>query len=153
MTFRPPGSAGPPSSLRPLLDALAALLASEVFHIAATLQNHSEPQAPHPFGPSAHVASAVITAALMVWVGRRGRLAAPLTALAGAFMAVVAIADHIIPIQWSFNTPYAHGATGLQWLSVFVGIAAGAGGVAGLRAMRAPVRAGEPAARVTADVS
>lgn len=151
MTFRHPDPPRPPASPRPLLVALAALLASEIFHIAATLQNHSEPQAPHPFGPAAHVASAVLTAALMVWVGRRGPLAAPLTALAGGSVAVAAIAYHVIPTQLAFNNPFAHGATGLQWLSVFVGIAAGISCVVvGLRATRWPVTDGEPAPGVRA---
>ena len=151
MTSGGPGSPGPPVSSRSLLVALAALLASEVFHIAATLQNHSEPQAPHPFGPAAHVAGSVLTAALMVWVGRRGPLAAPLTALAGGSVAVAAIAYHVIPTQLAFNNPFAHGATGLQWLSVFVGIAAGISCVVvGLRATRWPVTDGEPAPGVRA---
>ena len=103
MTFRHPDPPRPPASPRPLLVALAALLASEIFHIAATLQNHSEPQAPHPFGPAAHVASAVLTAALMVWVGRRGPLAAPLTALAGGSVAVAAIDSASTVASWAYG--------------------------------------------------
>ena len=93
----------------------------------------------------------VLTAALMVWIGRRGPLADPLSALAGGSVAVAAIAYHVIPTQLAFNNPFAHGATGLQWLSVFVGIAAGISCVVvGLRATRWPVTDGEPAPGVRA---
>lgn len=123
---------------RRLTIPVTALLATEVFHIAATLANDGQPTAHHAnFGPPAHILAVVFTAGLLVWI-RLGRPhARTLTAIAGAAVVGAAAIYHIAPIESDYLNPFRDGATAAQWVSVGAGLAAGVWCIAvGLRAPR-----------------
>jgi hypothetical protein len=106
---------------------LTALLATEVFHIAATVANDGHPAAHHAqLGRAAHVAAVLVTVGLLVWTRRRGKQAAALTAVAGAAVVVAAVLYHVLPIESDVTNPFWDGATVAQQISVVAGIAAGA---------------------------
>ncbi|MFN8024743.1 MAG: hypothetical protein U0Q03_24650 [Acidimicrobiales bacterium] len=120
---------------------LVALLTTELAHIAATLANDGEPTAQHDgFGPPAHALSVLMTIGLLVWA-RRGRPHAHLlTAVAGGSVVAAALIYHVLPIDSGYLNPFSEGATTVQWITVWAGIAAGlwcvAAGVVGLRGDR-----------------
>jgi peptidoglycan/LPS O-acetylase OafA/YrhL len=125
----------------PLMLPLAALLTTQVFHIAATVANDGEPTAHHAeIGPPAHIAATLFTMALLVWVRRRGPHSAALTAATGAAVVIAAVLYHVLPVESDFTNPFWDGATTAQQISVLAGIIAGTWClVRGLRADR-PLR-------------
>jgi hypothetical protein len=130
---------------RPLVLALIALLATELFHMAATLANDGEPKAHHAqLGPPLHICAVVVTIGLIVWVMRRGAHGPALTAAIGAAVIFAAVTYHMLPIESDFNNRFwdsADPATLAQKWSVVAGIVASAACVvAGLRAHRVRAR-------------
>ena len=112
---------------RRLAVPLAALLATQAFHIAATVANDGEPTAHHAgVGPPLHIAAVLATVGLLTWIRRRGPYGDVLTACAGAAVALAAVVYHLLPFETDVTNPFWDGATRLQQVSVFAGIVAGA---------------------------
>jgi peptidoglycan biosynthesis protein MviN/MurJ (putative lipid II flippase) len=125
---------------RRLTSPVAALLATELFHIAATLANDGQPTAHHAhLGPPAHVLAAVLTAGLLIWIRQERSHARTLTAIAGFAVVAAAMIYHVLPIESDYLNPFKEGATAAQWISVVLGVLAGVWCTA--VALRAPQRA------------
>lgn len=116
----------PAEARSPLVLPLTALFATQVFHIAATVANDGEPTAHHAqIGPPAHVAAALCTIGLLVWVRRRRPRGAELTAAIGTAVVIAAVIYHVLPVESDFTNPFWDGATTAQQMSVVAGIIAG----------------------------